>query len=745
LIAIVATACTLPALAEKVTVNNIEYESIDFAAKTAKLTNGKAATGTFYIPKEVVIPEMYVDADGHNQTRNVTCKVVEIGQSAFSGNDKITMIKGGENVVSIKRLAFNKCPNLTSVALWEGLEFIGEQAFNGCVKLTETLKIPASVSKMEKEAFRNTGIKELSFEVNNGKTKLTEIPMHAFSYCPNLNSLKLANGTNIIGERAFEMCEMLGKGGLIEIPGSVTKIDKGAFACCSSLWGVTLHDGLGTICNNAFTLTALKEIEFPSTLTIIEGVLDGTDSRGAFNGCHQLAKVTFNEGLTEIGHGAFRGCDILTRVDLPYSLDYSTGIGEAAFMDCSKLKIASVGADQSLMVPRSAFENCAPSNLTEKGFEGILKRVNNELDDKNTLQIEVEENAEQHVIRKSSGKGRGWIIGPRAFYGCRDMIYMPDNIESFGERAFYGCEALTSFPFPAGMTEVPAYAFYNMPITSMHLPSGVRRIGEGAFKICDKLAEINIPDGVTAMADEVFYGCKKLTTIDLPVGLRSIGKRSFYNSGLTAIELPSALEMIGENAFVGCPITAVIIPDLVKSVGLKAFNGCRLNDIVLGSPTLLDAPLSEPLSIGAGAFYAKYYYDENPAVTSYHVVPPVLETDEAVTDPHFNSYVYEHAVLTVPAGTAAAYREAEGWKLFKNIVEMGSSGVTAPEADAAVEIAVGADGSIAVSGVAEDVPVVVYGIDGSVAYRGTGAVTVDALPSGFYVVSVGSVSRKVRI
>lgn len=142
------------------------------------------------------------------------------------------------------------------------------------------------------------------------------------------------------------------------------------------------------------------------------------------------------------------------------------------------------------------------------------------------------------------------------------------------------------------------------------------------------------------------------------------------------------------------------------------------------------------LSIGSRAFCWNSGIE---AVTTYHVIPPHLSDDA------FEGRVYETAVLTVPAGTAAAYREAEGWKLFKNIVEMGSSGVTDPEADAAVEITVGADGSIAVSGVAEDVTVAVYGIDGSVAYRGMGAVTVDALPSGCYVVSVGSVSRKVRI
>ena len=749
LIAIVASACALPAMAESVTVDNIGYASIDFKEKKAKLTSGSAASGTFYIPKTVDIPERYKDADGKWQTRNVTCKVVEISPNAFSGNAKINMIKGGENVHTIGSSAFENCINLTSVALPNGLEYIGSGAFQQS-GLTGTLKIPASVAEMGELAFWSTGISELVFEVNNGVTNLEAIPERAFDHCKNLTDVKFANGIKRIGKKAFDWCEKLGGGTtLVEIPSSVELIDENAFRYCRSLSTITLNEGLKKIGKSAFYESGLKSVKFPKSLEYIEGDEKCAAYSGAFEGCTKLASVIFAEGLLSIGERAFYGCKFIPKVDLPYSLDAHIGVKAQAFQYCETLEYASEGPDQTLDIPKSAFEYCKATsgeNKDKPGFRGVLKRVNNELDDVNKLQVQ--NSTQGKSMRKASAQGKGRIIGARAFYGCQDLECAPDNIESFDESAFYWCKAMTSFKWPESMTEVPAYAFDRSGLTSITLPHGVTRIKINAFRDCDKLASVSLPSGLKSIEDGAFKECDVLKRISLPASVLTIGSSAFLGCPLAEIEFPANLESIGSNAFSSSvfyptQFTSVTIPDKVWYIGAQAFYDNRLTSLVLGTPDMLTNQLDEPLRIGAAAFYARRSTTLTD-IKSYHIEPPVLEMDEAVTYSHFNEAIYETAVLTVPAGTAAAYREAEGWKLFKNIVEMGASGVTDPEVSA-VEIAVGADGSVAVSGVADGVPVVVYGIDGSILFRGMGAVTVDSLPSGIYVVSAAGVSRKVRI
>ena len=47
-----------------------------------------------------------------------------------------------------------------------------------------------------------------------------------------------------------------------------------------------------------------------------------------------------------------------------------------------------------------------------------------------------------------------------------------------------------------------------------------------------------------------------------------------------------------------------------------------------------------------------------------------ISIDQAEASSVFSGVDTENCILYVPAGTAEAYRQAEGWKVFKNIVEM---------------------------------------------------------------------------
>ena len=88
-------------VAQTVTVDNIEYHCYYYDG-TAKLMNGKSATGDVVIPAEVEYDEKKYS-------------VYAIGSYAFENNTAITSVELPASVISIKTWAFSGCKNLTSV------------------------------------------------------------------------------------------------------------------------------------------------------------------------------------------------------------------------------------------------------------------------------------------------------------------------------------------------------------------------------------------------------------------------------------------------------------------------------------------------------------------------------------------------------------------------------------------------------------------------------------------------------
>ena len=106
------TLCGIAAVAQSVTVNNIEYFIQDDG--TAKVGNGKSATGNVVIPAEV-------------EYKGKKYPVVAIGYDAFRGNTAITSVELPASVVSLGRYVFLGCSNLASVTA--GAEKFDEMSF----------------------------------------------------------------------------------------------------------------------------------------------------------------------------------------------------------------------------------------------------------------------------------------------------------------------------------------------------------------------------------------------------------------------------------------------------------------------------------------------------------------------------------------------------------------------------------------------------------------------------------------
>ena len=216
-----------------------------------------------------------------------------------------------------------------------------------------------------------------------------------------------------------------------------------------------------------------------------------------------------------------------------------------------------------------------------------------------------------------------------AFYGCKNLkeVIFNSGLESIESRCFQGCNNLNNIILPETLVNIDSYAFSETPITSVTLPTSIKKIGSGAFIGCLNLKEVIFPSGEIFIASDIFCGrpfwesnVEKITMpddlrimTDIDNGLKLYGtayyadESNWHNGVLyignhlidsksestelviregtisidTAIRgknlekvvLPEGLKHIGKYAFGYCDtIKEVNIPDSVSSIGFNAFH-----------------------------------------------------------------------------------------------------------------------------------------------------------------------------
>ena len=306
---------------------------------------------------------------------------------------------------------------------------------------------------------------------------------------------------------------------------------------------------------------------------------------------------------------------------------------------------------------------------------------------------------------------------------------------------FWYCISLTSVTIGNGVTSIGHWAFHycdsleNVYITDLTAWCNINHgtwsnplnYARNLYLNGELLTDIVIPQNVTEIKNEVFVGYYNLKSVTIGDHVTSpIGGRSFQNCyNLKSVTIGSGVTYIEPDAFLNCSnifnvsINSKIVNDELRMISTA------IKVLILGEKVIeiLDGMLKNCNDIRT--------------IKCLSSIPPKVGIN------NFTSSHYQDATLYVPKSSLAAYKAAEVWKNFKNIVEFDPTAIENIEADApAFEFT---DGGIQLT-TAEGKAVAVYTTGGALvekidSYNGEEI----SLGKGVYVVRVGNKSVKVKL
>lgn len=515
----------------------------------------------------VVLNGILIDGSNCKGDVVVPDNIVEVAAGAFRFNQQLTSVTIPGTVKLVSNSAFEGCGNLKKAVL-KFESGIAENLFRDCLSLDEIV-FPKTIQCFYPNALTNTPwLKKQQEEgklvvigdfLVDGKgckgdvsiSNVKEIVAEAFMGNPDVTSIVVEDGCEVINDRAFRRCRMLKS---VQLPQHLTTLGKTVFSGCENLESCRIPEGIETLGFNTFySCYSLKTVVFPESLKEIQSyafedcfklklpnldhvkksdsyfnidpkekrdtgiILTPTLSewpREGYTKRNDIIKVIVPEGIKTIDKDFFNGCHSLKKVVLPESL---IEIGEAAFYNCTELEHINLPKNLK-KIGDGAFESTQISEVTLP--EGIS------------------------------------IVPKDCFRSCENLVRvkLSDKTSIINEGAFWGCERLSAIHIPEGVTTIGDNAFNGCGLIDVELPESVTTTSHSVFSHCSQLRRVKLPSSLKTVEDSFFSYCKNLKEVEMPSRLEKISWNAFLNCvALEHLEIPSSLKIIEGYVFEGCP------------------------------------------------------------------------------------------------------------------------------------------------------------------------------------------------
>lgn len=339
-----------------------------------------------------------------------------------------------------------------------------------------------------------------------------------------------------------------------------------------TVWGMVLDEEFQFVEVSGHRAESKYDLVIPASVKGLK-----IQSVGGFGSCKGIKKLVLSEGLQRILDNAFFGCNI-EEVVFPKTI---TWLGFHCFDRCNFIR--------RLVIPEE---------IRGTGFHSsTIKQMKSKL---NEIAKYEGDPCPEHVFYKGKGyldfampkyiegsytiEDGTTIIGDEAFAQCEGLteVIIPETVTTIGDSAFQGCPNLERVIFKEGskLQKIGEYAFrWCDKLTSLNLPdTPYISISRGAFSVCQSLTDVHLPSGLLSLDSNLFINCGQLKQIEIPAHIKTVWHSAFQgccNLESVSFHKDSELEEIKEKVFLDCvKLKNINLPQGLRSICLAAFKGC---------------------------------------------------------------------------------------------------------------------------------------------------------------------------
>lgn len=275
-------------------------------------------------------------------------------------------------------------------------------------------------------------------------------------------------------------------------------------------------------------------------------------------------------------------------------------------------------------------------------------------------------------------------IGTCAFSNSHKLttVILPSTIRRIESYAFANCDNLSVLELPNGLEEIATWAFFNCHLDKLVIPPSLKKVESAAFYseisgggasnvyISDLSAWLKIDFGQEGnpTRSHFYLNNEPIAQLIIPDDIEDVKRCALMNIDCEEIIVPDHVSSIGEYAFYGCKAQYIKIGEGVKEINSWALSYCNYQTIELGSSveTIYSPNFNNIPNLTTIITHAPQPPTLGTRTGAYQIFTYFHGRDDDEDD-----YNLSTKTLVVPKGAKDAYSNATKWKEFGHIMEEG--------------------------------------------------------------------------